>query len=405
MSKMEADLVALYTRNQVPQDLATWLEKSGVLSIANFANWITARDQIEDSIIKASGLYDGDRKVLAGLRMAWREADAQTQFSLKRVSDGVPEVALDEPLGSTQQDALDAVFFDRYHFSLPVQLRPADSLLGRVKREFDRGLPTFLPLSKVKSAFQATRTSEAKRHKAGEIRIMLPDADDPLPSQRFRDVMLRLEVLANAWGLAGTAPALSKYQSGSGPQLLTCEWQDAVTYLRHIKDRAEILMDTYAESSVVSYVIAVEEAFRGHALDFTRRKDSPLTWGKALEQAVEKFPITWNDYLKLLSPGLSSSPVASSAPVPTQVFGQRGSASPDAKGAKGKVATATHTGSNKKICKAFNDSRTCPTPCRRGEVHCCDVLLMNTNRACEQKHPRTQHSASQHGQPSSRPNL
>ena len=147
---------------------------------------------------------------------------------------------------------------------------------------------------------------------------------------------------------------------------------------------------------------AVEEAFRGHALDFTRREDSPLSWGKALEQSVEKFPITWNDFLKLLSPGLSSSPVAASASVPTQVFGQGGSAS---NVTKGKVATATHTGSNKKICKAFNDSRSSPTSCRKGEVHCCDVLLMNTNRACEQKHPRTQHSPAQHGQPSVRPNF
>ena len=129
-------------------------------------------------------------------------------------------------------------------------MRPADTLLGRVRREFEKQLPSYL--AKVRSVHTHTRSEDPKKHKAGDGISLIIEAEyqTQKPSMRYRAVLLRLEILTNAWGLAGCFTI-------QGRVGLMCHWQDAVKYYRAIRDRTETLLDTYSEESVVEYMISV----------------------------------------------------------------------------------------------------------------------------------------------------
>ena len=103
--------------------------------------------------------------------------------------------------------------------------------------------------------------------------------------------------------------------------------------------------------------------------------------------SLERFPVVWSDSAVVFSKAAGPSiPLISSVGQP-----------PNQASMKGKLATKTHTKDNKVICKAYNDSRGCANPCRKGSVHCCDVELQKTKQACGQKHPRSQHDQQAHG--------
>ena len=60
-------------------------------------------------------------------------------------------------------------------------------------------------------------------------------------------------------------------------------------------------------------------------------------------------------------------------------------------------ATCKTTKEGKELCKAYNDQRTCSSPCRFGKVHVCDVKLLKTGALCGKSHPRSKHNESSDG--------
>ena len=139
------------------------------------------------------------------MKQAWKEADAQVTKHLKRQAEGLPSEAIDEPLSDTVRTQVNDTFYAKYSFDLDTYLRPADTLLGRVRREFEKQTPSFLPLAKIRSIHTQTRTEDPKKHKAGEgITLVIENEfQTQRPSMKYRAVLLRLEVLANTWGMAG----------------------------------------------------------------------------------------------------------------------------------------------------------------------------------------------------------
>ena len=386
---MDDELKEILKDNEVCQPIQDYLIASGCTSVKKYADWVDDQKDLEDTVIKASQVPNLTRKDKAAVVGAWRDATAINSRRLKRLADNIQDSHVEEPLSELAQRAIEETFLNRYHIEIQGHLRPSDSLLGKLRREMERNLPTFLPLSKVKSAFVSTRTSESKRHKAGEVSIVLGTDPDPAPSTRYRDVLLRLEVLANGWALAGCYAA-------PGSTTLMCELQDAQRYHRFIKDRTESLLDNYTEPSVVSYCVAVEECFRGHALDLTRRRESPLKWGEALTQVLMQFPIAWSDNMGILVPRSNQSAIPG---------GSTASSSGQMSGSRGKLATCTHSSKGKPFCKSWNDARGCRDPCKQGKVHACDLQMQSTGKACEKRHPRVQHDRDRDGVPASRPNI
>ena len=143
---MEMELQALLSTNKVPANFIQWLDAQGCFTVKNFVGWADSKAEVVEKILKPSGLYsEKDSQVVAALKWSWREADAMMEKQLKRAADGLSDVPVDEPLSTTQQDALVEQFFKKYSWELSTYLFPSAQLLGRIRREFEAGQPAFFP--------------------------------------------------------------------------------------------------------------------------------------------------------------------------------------------------------------------------------------------------------------------
>jgi hypothetical protein len=403
------ELQALYAANSIPVDLQQYLQKEGILTAKNLANHCDQASEVFDTIIKAHGAHAQSNEVKINMKQCWREAMAQTQRGIKRTTEGLPEAPIDEPFADPVQKALNDSFMSKYSFDLPIYLRPSDSLLARVRREFERNTMSFYPINKVKSLKIVTRSSPDKRHRVTDRISMTFEGEEVVdePTVRIRAAFLQLEILANAWGIAGCcvyqppAPLGSSSTSQMSVQQLVCHWQQAVTYFRTLKDRCELLLDSFPESNVCSYFQQVEEAFRGHALEASLRRDCPLPWGMALEAALRDFPVIWSDFHAVLQSRSSKAdhslssmgqiPVAPAAPTRLDKPAKQSNQSE-----RGLLATCVVDNRGNKLCKAFNDRRTCASPCVKGHMHVCDIQLA-TGKCCGARHARGSHDPAVHG--------
>eukprot|EP00971_Amphidinium_carterae_P242526 4815496-Amphidinium_carterae.2 len=88
---------------------------------------------------------------VAGLRQAWREAEATNAAQLKSVSSGLPEENLDDPFCSAIAQVLRKRYKELHGFNpLAAWLGPA-SLLGRLHREFTKYAHVMMSFKKVRS--------------------------------------------------------------------------------------------------------------------------------------------------------------------------------------------------------------------------------------------------------------
>ena len=354
------------------------------------------------SILDVAGLHTTNRAVGASLKQAWREAESMVAQKIKRTSEGLQETEPDAPLSGPAQDAITDAFKLKYDMDLFTWQIPCDALIGRIKREFDRSAPTFFPLGKVKSVRHTTREHETKKQKLSEdISISFHEEVYVGHTNKLRVAMLQLEVLINGWGIAGC-------YSLPGETKMVCHWNAAVRYHRALKDKCEALLDIHPEAKVVAYFLACEESFRGHALEMARRRESPISWGEAIAASLKEFgPTVWGEMNAILGSNRDpASGVTGSALAADAILAQPKAARKDQLQQmmeRGKISTGTHTAKGLKVCKAYNDQRNCPTPCKRGEVHACDALLANS-KLCEKKHPRHQHEPAKHGKTQLRPN-
>ena len=205
MAKISEDLDGLYKANMIPQDLQDHLFAEGVVTAKNLANFCDEPSQVVDAIIKPHGAHAASNAVKINMKQCWREAMALTQRGIKRTTDGLPEGAIDDPLAEPVQQAMNDNFANKYSWDLPSHLRPSDTLLARVKREMERNTMSFFPLQKVKSLRAVTRAPSDKRMRVSDrVSMILEGEDQPAePTLRLRQAFQQLEILANAWGIAG----------------------------------------------------------------------------------------------------------------------------------------------------------------------------------------------------------
>ena len=85
--------------------------------------------------------------MLANLKQAWREVEATVSRAVKRASEGLSEVPLDEPLPQAVADVIQQNWMAKYSFDLEGQYRPSHALSGRIRREFERDQPTLVSVT------------------------------------------------------------------------------------------------------------------------------------------------------------------------------------------------------------------------------------------------------------------
>ena len=148
-AKAKEDLDQLFNRCRLSQAMKDHLLKLGVESLQDFVGLVdstSSEAEIKSLIVDKSACKD-DLVQLSRVRNAWKEAHGQVEKTRKRKLEGLVEEG-DDPLDTSTQESLLESFGSTYGIKLTMHEMPADSLLGRVYREFQRGAPTMIPARK-----------------------------------------------------------------------------------------------------------------------------------------------------------------------------------------------------------------------------------------------------------------
>ena len=435
MATMVDELRELLTSNMVPKECIDQLEADGCINMKLFSKWAPDRQSMQTLVLDKCATAKTSVQALAALLQTFDECVAIVAEMNRRSSAGIDPEMADEPLLHAVQQALEAKFSSRYSWQLEPKYQPANTMLGRIKREFDRNAPTIFNLRRVRSVFNTNKLQEPKRRKLGTgtgITFTFEQEDEEDPQElRYRHVMAKYDILALAWAIAGNFEVMHE-----GVKTDMANWQQTRKYVRTLREKTELLMDTFDEQSVVRYLLSVEEQLRGFAVEYCRRSPS-VPWGHALEMAMRENKDLWLDFRHLLSGQRGSSsirsidaedlPVTKSVQSPGKTQNRRrDSTVPQSPGQKqhqqqqqqqhqqkkeqpasssqaNLVSTATHTAAGSQICKGWNDSRGCAKPCPNGRSHVCDVVLAKSGTVCGRSdHNRRAHDPARHGQPAPR---
>ena len=434
MATMHTDLTALLTANNVPQEVIAQLESDGCTNLKLFSQWAKTREDIKVLILDKIANLARVPLAMASVAQSLEEATAIVSEQTKRSAQGLDSEIADDPLQFAIQQQLEQAWSKKYSFELEPKYQPSNSMLGRIKREFDKRQPTIFNIHKVRTVYNTNKTQEAKKRKlaTGVLVQFEEDAymEDDQVTSRLRHLFAKFDVLGLAWSLAGLFDF--RYD---GKDVLFCHWQEAQQYIRNLREKVEHLTDTFSEDSVTYYFLTCEEQVRGYVVEYVRQSRDPLPWGMALSRAFKENKDVWVDHRSLLrTKSGGSAPSASlqdktqlpvAAPVqasslqshrapqgnissPLRPNKNKSSSKGSGKGSprqqsKGPTSTtapqtATHTNSGIAVCKRYNDSRGCKKPCPDGKSHVCDLILAKNNQMCGRgDHNRRGHDPSKHG--------
>ena len=415
---MSDDLRQLLLANMVPQECVDLLQKDGCINLKLFSKWAPDRAAMQSLVLDKVPSHKTSVQALASLLQTHDEATSIVTEMTKRTSAGLDPSSMDEPLLHAVQQALEAKFVQKYSWQLEPKYQPSNSVLGRIKREFDKNAPTIFNVCRVKTVFTSNKIQEPKRRRVGTgITLTFEeDLDDEDPQAlKYRQIMHKYNVLALAWAIAGNFEVTYE-----GSKCDFASWQQTHRYVRTLREKTELLMDHHSEESVVRYLLSVEEQIRGFAVEYCRRTPS-VPFGAALDMALKENRELWQDFKYLLSGNKASSSIRSvdtedlpvESPLQAPATSVQDNAppkktpsSPGKEGSKATsqqpslqgLATATHTSGGSQICKSWNDSRGCPKPCASGKAHVCDIVLLKTGAVCGRSdHNRRGHNPLQHG--------
>ena len=412
---MEAALSGLLKKHEVHEDIVLNLLALGCTSVDLFANWADdAADAVKACIDGTSQADVLPQK--ARVRLAWKTAKALIDKKLKRVAEGIEDIDPEEPLDTGTQGSLEVSFQRASGWpALPADRVGSDAIVARFHREFIRRRPTVFQLSMLVTAADSSKALPAKRQKlAANVDIVISGAEAdkvPLPIGSLLQILNSLEVVANTWAVAGAYDTIVDTKT-----VKFAPWPDCLAYSGDVRKRAMKLLDTFTEASVVPYVIDREEAWRLEAIELMRASED-TTWGMAITTIRKDNVSTWQeDHYKLIKygqPGGSSGGLASLKPRegPTGGKAKGKGDKGKGKGSKGdksegisvtsrkKWKTSNKDSSNRWICRKYNDTRGCSSPCPDGSVHCCDVVLTNGKVCMTTSHNRLGHNPKTHGEP------
>ena len=408
-------LKALFDKCSVPDAIREFLVSKQCVTIHDFANIVDDKKDIAQVIV-AKTSSSSDLSVIARTKQAWREAEAITQKSLKRSAEGISTEEQDEPLQPEVHDNVITLAADYYRVeSFDARMLGCDALVGRIRREFEKSLPTMFPLARVRSLAISQKPVSAKKTRIGEGAFLetgeIPESDIGSTRKWLRS----LEVLTTTWFVAGCYDV-----QWEGRTIKFCTQDVAVKYFREFSFLTDELLVEFFDSSVVDYCASVDEALRIRCLEYVRAKEENPTkgkmpWGPSVTKVLSESSRTWNDKRSLLRT-LPSAQSASKQP-PPPAAGQADAQRPQQPRSSGQPqkAPSTSAGPQRKnwttakvgtkgieVCKKYNDRRGCKaSKCKYS--HECDVVLARGGSNCgSSSHNREGHDPDRHGAPSTK---
>ena len=416
-------LEALLKECGVPTEVGTHLSKLNIKSTNLFATWSKTIDDVERFTATCEFVKQANEEVRdeihAKLRLAWLQAKAALDRSMKRKAEGLTDEVLDSPLDHALQESLISSAVADYKWkSLEGSTYCSDNLLGRFRREFVNTAHTLLPFRKSKtSAAMQGAGGEYKRSRiADKISILFDGLDDTsAPAKNFDllDWMFAFEYTARSWAIVGNydveyVPMDS--ESLAKKTVRYAHMADLEAYRRELAGDIPCLRKLNTEESVLNYKEKLEEEIRKKAIEFAR---PPLKypWGLSLLKACDVKASLWTklDYLLIPRYWAQWSRHLPSAPPPQlmAIEDSSGGGASSAQGGKAdgkgkrepkkKVKKGKQTADGQKVCFKFNGNKGCQTAGCQFK-HVCNVT-MPSGAICGGSHSRKNHDPAKHGAP------
>ena len=409
---MEESLRTLLKTNGLQDDVIKHIESLTCTSLSLFAVWLTNADQIADRLMKDTA-WSANHGVHARLAMAWGEAKAEHDRNTKRKSEGISPANVDEPLREDVQETMIASFRTTYGLKdMLAFLMAADSIFGRIRREFEAHTPSMMNIMKVRTQAD-TRGGGAKKHKVSETVTMVTDAleeDTPGAASLWNFTEL-FRVLVTAWAICGNFDAQWAPSGEAKHAVRYAHLSDVTEYLYEFLGKVADLKRTYTDYSIMLYLEAVEKKVRAKAISLARGQDK-MPWGLALLRALIASASAWSSEERLLQERNQKKTPQSFQNQGNKGGGRQHTSTP------GLLAITDgnqwrsfgkdkhkgqHTKGNGKdksnpfLCKFFNGAGGCRSGASCRAKHACNATLQN-GQLCMQKHPATDHSDQTHGQ-------
>ena len=277
-----------------------------------------------------------------------------------------------------------------------------DSLLGRIKREFDRGQITIFPLGRVRSLAHVAKETPAKKRRLAPDVLVEFENDEAYSDEKNANKVFflcnQLDVLATTWAVAGCYDTAAKDKQGNPVKFV--HWQDACEYVEEIQKRAIRLLATSKEASVVTFMLDLDAHLRAAAVEMIRAEEVD-GYGEALKAVLKSEHHIFRDFEDNVEPkfvgNIAGGPWIERARQRLNWGAQkqrdnRPTKSPGAKG--GKKGNKNKKGDKGKgkggICSAFNS----PSGCNKRNCekeHLCSARTKDGKFCNSRKHGRANH--------------
>ena len=267
MAVASAELLAIFQAAGVSKEVIAVVTAKGIVTTATFANSCNNKSEVKDTFL-ASTASASDLVQIACLKQAWREAERTVEQKLTRTTPDLTSLEdLECALPQTVQLELETAFMRRYSWlRIPSKSIGCDSLLGRIRREFDRRALSEFRVSKVRSRAQSSLADPCKHRRLSEY---VACQRRPRGAASFRPHGL-LRQDENFGFHVGRCRQLS------GPM----EWRggDLCPLVRDLRQRGHVARAHLADARV---------AFRFHAAELRYSRACPhARFSNAVEQGI-----------------------------------------------------------------------------------------------------------------------
>ena len=134
---LSTELHDVLADNDVTESVAKFLADKHIVRLGAFADLADSKSNIVKVVGQPAGLDPGDSIACQPLKSAWRQAEAETKAKLEAAAKG-DNTEKDISLGTEQRERLDAQVKEYYHFVWPAQWLPANGLMGKLKRMYEK---------------------------------------------------------------------------------------------------------------------------------------------------------------------------------------------------------------------------------------------------------------------------
>ena len=288
LEKQSVSLKELLESNDVHDDVLDNLAKApfNITSVKQFANFFETKQEIKTLFLDSLSEYNDLGAVAANLKGAWREAEALTQRSIKRNSEGLPDENMDDPLREAVDSGLKAIFSAAYRFDIPPTWLGVPSLIGRLHREFQKRSHVATKVEQVRTLSQMHEgKSGVKKQRLGaNLELLIGNPEVSNNTSLPYHYIMALQALLYSMAFAGSyavGEAVPGKKDDKGVAALQLPLQPCLLYLADAQKFVASHAGKSSDQSILAALRKIDETIREKWADTFR--SSTLSFGGVIE--------------------------------------------------------------------------------------------------------------------------